>query len=258
MDRPYIRTAPVAGTARALLLALAACAACAVSVVPAQAETSATVTPSISPNRLGVKAALTFTIHYATETPGASGVPAPVTKTIVRLPAGLDLDIPDLRSCSVSRLRARGARGCPAQSQIGHGRALIEVHAGTENITEDIALGAFLGPLREGQQTLNVVGQGYSPLDERFVFTGTVLFASAPYGEELAMAIPPIPSLHFEPDASLVTFSLTIGPQGRGSRDANGLLVPSTCPVGGFPFAAEFTYADGTTGSALATAACPS
>ena len=30
--------------------------------------------------------------------------------------------------------------------------------------------------------------------------------------------------------------------------------MPPSCPVGGFPFAAEFTYADGSTSSALATA----
>jgi hypothetical protein len=257
MNIPRTRIASTTGAIRAFLLALAACAACAALVAPAQAETSATIAPSISPNRLGAKATLTFTIHYTTATPGLSGVPSPVVRTVVRLPAGLDLDIPDLRSCSASHLRARGAGGCPAQSRIGRGHALIETHAGTENIYENIALDAFLGPLQGGRQTLNILGQGYSPLDERFVFTGAVLFVAAPYGEELEMSVPPIPTLRFEPNASLVTFALTIGAHGRAKRDANALLVPSTCPAGGFPFAAEFTYADGSTGAALATAACP-
>ena len=176
---------------------------------PAQAETSATITPSISPDKLRSKAALTLTIHYTTATPGLFGVPAPVLRTVVRLPAGLNLDIPDLRSCSASRLRAHGPNGCPAQSRIGHGHALIETHAGTENIPEGIALSAFLGPLQGGQQTLDILGQGYTPLDERFVLTGAVLFVAAPYGEELEMSVPPIPTLRFEPDASLVNFTLT-------------------------------------------------
>jgi hypothetical protein len=250
-----LRTALITGVIRALLLAFTASA---VLIAPARAETSATITPSISPNKLGAKAALTFTIHYTTDTPGLSGVPVPVLRTVVRLPAGLNLDIPDLRGCSVSRLRARGTSGCPSQSRIGHGHALIETHAGTENIYEDIALGAFLGPLQGGQQTLDILGQGYSPLDERFVLTGAVLFVAAPYGEELTMSIPPIPTLRFEPNASIVTFTLTIGAHGRRARHANTLLVPHACPLGGFPFAAEFAYADGSTGSALATAACPS
>jgi hypothetical protein len=257
MTTPRPRIAPAARIVRACLLALVACAACASLAVPARAETSATITPSISPNRLRAKAALTLAIHYTTATPGLFGVPAPVLRTVVRLPAGLNLDIPDLRSCSVSRLRARGPGGCPAQARIGRGHAVIETHAGTENIPEDVVLGAFLGPLQGGQQTLDILGQGYSPLDERFVLTGAVRFVAAPYGEELEMSVPPIPTLRFEPDASLVDFTLTIGARGRAARHANTLLVPSACPLGGFPFAAEFTYADGTTGSALATSACP-
>ncbi len=73
------------------------------------------------------------------------------------------------------------------------------------------------------------------------------------------MSIPPIPTLLFEPDASIVTFSLTIGASARHRKHEadNAVLVPSTCPAGGFPFAAEFTYADGSAGSALATIPCP-
>ncbi|HEY3960775.1 MAG TPA: hypothetical protein VGL68_09715 [Solirubrobacteraceae bacterium] len=224
---------------------------------PAPAQTSATISPSISPNRLGAKASLTLTIHYTTAAVGLFYIPPPVLRTAVRLPAGLNLDIPDLRSCSASRLRARGPRACPAQAQIGRGSALIKTHVGTVNLPEAIALNAFLGPLQGGQQVLDILGQGYSPFDERLVFTGAVRFVPAPYGEELVLSIPPIPTLRFEPDASIVTFTLTIGAHGRAARHANTLLVPSTCPPGGFPFAAEFTYADGSTGSALATAACP-
>jgi hypothetical protein len=252
-----------------VLLAVAVSAATAVPAraqastpapAPTQApvQTSATISPSISPDRLGAKASLTLTIHYTTAAVGLFYVPPPVLRTAVRLPAGLDLDIPDLRSCSASRLRARGPNACPAQAQIGHGHALIETHVGTVNLPEEISLSAFLGPLQGGQQVLDILGQGYSPFDERLVFTGAVLFVAAPYGEELVLSIPPIPTLRFEPDASIVTFMLTIGAHGRAARHANTLLVPSTCPAGGFPFAAEFTYAGGTTGSALATAACPS
>ena len=270
MNRPCARISPLAGILRAVLLALAVSTATAVQAqaqtpastsapapASALAETSATITPLISPDRLGAKASLTLTIRYTTATIGLFGVPPPVLRTAVRLPAGLDLDIPDLRSCSASRLRSRGPGACPAQAQIGHGHALIETHVGTVNLPEEISLNAFLGPLQGGQQVLDILGQGYSPFDERLVFTGAVLFVAAPYGEELVLSIPPIPTLRFEPDASIVTFTLTIGAHGRAARHANTLLVPSTCPAGGFPFAAEFAYADGTTGSALATAACP-
>jgi hypothetical protein len=217
--------------------------------------TSATVTPSLSPDRLGAKAALTFTIQYAG---GEFGVPSAVRKSVVRLPAGMSLDVPLLRSCNVARLRARGPGGCPARSELGSGHALVETRAGGQTITENVALRAFLGPPANLQPTFEIFAQGYTPLDESLVFGGSVLPSGAPYGEQLVMSIPPVPSMPLEPDASIVTFSLTVGASRRHrAHDQNSVRVPSTCPAGGFPFAAEFTYAGGSVGSAVARIPCP-
>lgn len=230
-------------------------AVCTEMVVPAQAATSAIIAPSLSPNRLGAKAALTLTIKYSG---GGFGLPSPVRQSVLRFPAGLNLDIPHLRSCTAAHLRAHGASGCPPQSEIGHGHALVESHAGSQTISEEVDLQAFVGPPQNLQPTFEVLSQGHTPLDERVVLSGTVLPDQAPYGERLAMSIPPIPALPFESDATIVTFSLTIGARRRGlTHDAGTVVIPSNCPVGGFPFASESTYADGSTGSALATAPCP-
>ncbi len=103
-----------------------------------------------------------------------------------------------------------------------------------------------------------ILGQGYTPFDQRMVFTGTATPDRAPYGEDLVMSIPPIPTLPLEPDASIVTLSLTVGTRARRHlSDVNTIVVPGSCPLGGFPFAAEFTYADGSHGSTLAAALCP-
>jgi hypothetical protein len=228
---------------------------CAEPTGSAKAQTSATITPSLSPNRLHAKGALTLTIHFGE---GELGVPSPVRRSIVKFPAGLSLDIPTLRSCSAARLRARGAGGCPAQSRIGSGHALVEARAGSQLITENIALWVFLGPLQDLQPTFEVLGEGNTPLQERVVLSGTAAPARAPYGEELLMNIPPIPTLPLEPDASMATLTLTIGTSThRLARNANTVVAPGSCPAAGFPFAAELTYADGSTGSALATAPCP-
>lgn len=186
-------------------------------------------------------------------------MPAPVRRSVLRLPAGLTLDIPSLRACPAARLRARGPGGCPAQSLLGSGEALLEVHAGTENIPEEARLWAFLGPPRQLNPTVKILAQGYTPLDERMVFSGSVLPAQPPYGEELAMSIPAVPTIEFEPDASLVRFALTIGARGPlgDSAPRARVTVPDRCPRGGFPFAGEFSYADGTTSSALAAVPCP-
>lgn len=232
-----------------------------VAVVPwaapagaAQPATTATIVASLSPNRLGARAALTFDIRFAG---GQFGVPDPVRRSVLRLPAGLSLDIPRLSSCTPRRLREAGASGCPPQSEIGTGRAFVETHAGSLTLSEDVTLWAFLGPPHNLQPTFEILGQGYTPLDERVVFTGTTLPDRLPYGEQLVMSIPAIPTLRLEPDASLVDFSLTIGVAPRRLHDLNAVVVPANCPAGGFPFAAGFTYADGSKGRAIALAPCP-
>jgi hypothetical protein len=238
-----------------VLGALLALAACATLTTTARAGASATITPSLSPDRLGAKGALVVTIRYAE---GKSGVPLPVRRAVLRFPAELGIEIPHLRSCAIARLRARGANGCPAQSLLGRGHALAEAQAGSQIITEDISLWLFLGPFHNLQPTFEILGQGYTPFDERVVLAGTVLPDNPPYGEDLVMSIPPIPTLPLEPDASIVSMSLTVGAsKPRHPRDANTVVVPPSCPAGGFPFAAEFTYADNSTGSARATAPCP-
>ncbi len=262
------RTTIAVGAARTAVLAVTICAGLAVSAqaAPPPAETlasiasfpqtSATIAPSLSPDRLNAKGSLTFTIQYAG---GAFGVPSPVRRSVLQFPAGLSLDIPSLHSCSAARLRARGASACPAQSELGSGSALVKVHAGSLTIAEDVTLWLFLGPPHNLEPTFEILGQGYTPIDERMVFSGEVLPDRAPYGEELVMSIPAIPTLTFEPDASIASFSLTIGTSGghRAQRTSNTVTIPSSCPLGGWPFAAEFTYADGSAGSALATVPCP-
>jgi hypothetical protein len=220
----------------------------------ATSETTARIRTSFSPNRLGAKAAFTFTVHYSG---GEFGAPSPVRKAVLHLPPGLRMNIPTLRDCTRAHLQARGASGCPARSQIGSGHALADVHAGSELEREEATVWAFLGPLQNGNPTIEILGQGYTPLDERVVVTGVVLPDRAPYGEELVMSIPPIPTIPLEPDASIVSFSLTIGGTRFRAHNPNTVIVPSRCPAGGFPFAADFTYADGSTSSATATVSCP-
>jgi hypothetical protein len=252
-----ILTAPSTRPAIALLLICMTLAApsWASTTASTTAITMATIAPSLLPDKLGGKAALSFNISYSG---GEFGVPSPLRRSVLRLPAGLSLDIPKLRICGAARLRARGAGGCPSESEIGSGHALVEAHAGSQTVTEHVGLRVFLGPLQGLQPTLMILGQGYTPLDERVVLSGRVLPDRAPFGEALTISIPPIPALPFQSDASIVAFSLTIGTGGRSRTHGNSaVLVPSSCPPGGFPFAAEFTYADGSSSSAYATTLCP-
>lgn len=238
----------------ATLLAVCTLTIFTLPVAIARAGTVATIAPSLSPRRLGAKGALKLTIHFSEG--GSEGVPAPVRRSVLRFPAGLGIEIPHLRSCSIARLLARGASGCSAQSELGHGHALAEALAGSQLITEDISLWLFLGPFHNLEPTFEILGQGFTPFDERVVLTGSVVLDRGLYGEDLVLSVPPIPTVPLEPDASIVTMSLTVGTS-KPTVQANTVVVPPNCPPGGFPFAAEFTYADGSSESALARSACP-
>jgi hypothetical protein len=224
------------------------------ALAPSPEATSATLASTLTPGRPGAKGALTLAIQY---TGGSLGVPSPVHRSALSLPAGLTLEIPSLRSCSAARLRAHGPGSCPPQSLIGRGHALAEALAGSEVISEEVALWAFVGPPQGNNPTLELVGEGSTPVPAQVVVTGTVVPAHAPYGEELVIPIPPVPSLPSISETSLANLTLTIGTSGpHPSRSANTVLAPARCPTGGWPFAAAFTYADGSSDSAVARAPC--
>jgi hypothetical protein len=264
MSRVAMRSAVrVRRAAAAALLTLATVSAPAAAAYPGPSSaamasptpmTAAAMTASLSPDRLRTQAALSLTIHFSG---GTSSVPAPVRRATLSFPAGLILEIPRLVSCSPARLRAHGTSGCPASARVGNGHAVTIVRAGSQILTESVALTAFLGPLRGLQPTILLTGQGYSPVERRIVLTAVMHHGSAPYGEQMVIAIPAIPTLPLEPDASLATLSLTAGTDSPRARDHDAMRVPSTCPRGGFPFAGEFVYADGSKGTSLTTAPCP-
>jgi hypothetical protein len=68
-------------------------------------------------------------------------------------------------------------------------------------------------------------------------------------------------------DVAIVALNVTIGPQGltyyeraEGATLAytpKGILLPNTCPHGGFPFAATFSFLDGSHPEARAVLPCP-
>ena len=156
------------------------------------------------------------------------GVPAPVHRSVLSLPAGLTLEVPSLRSCSAARLQAHGPDSCPPQSLIGRGHALAEALAGSEVISEEVALWAFIGPPQGNNPTLELVGEGSTPVPAQVVVTGTVVPARPPYGEQLVIPIPPIPSLPSVSETSLANLTLTIGASGpHPARGANTVLVPA-------------------------------
>jgi hypothetical protein len=252
------RLTPCARVCAALLAVQAslvlACATPASSAPIGGSQAPATIAASFHPDRLGAMGALTVTIDFAG---GALGDSAPLRRSVLRLPAGLGIEIPHVRSCEPHRLQLLGARGCPAQSRLGVGRALVLAPLGAQPLGESISLWVFLGPLRNLQPTFEMLAQGYTPFDERVVLSGTVLPDNPPYGEDLVLSVPAIGTLPLEPNASIASMSLTIGSSRRSARESNMTIEPTRCPPGGFPFAAELTYADGSTQNISTATPCP-
>jgi hypothetical protein len=213
---------------------------------------------SFTPDRLGAPTGLHLTFRY---TGPSRTVPAAVRRVVVHLPEGLGIYPPHgSRTCSAARLQARGPSGCPAFAKVGAGSAKLGAHLGTLNLSENATLTAWAGPEQDGNPTLDIAGQGLSPLEERVVMSGVLEPDSLPYGMEMIVTIPPVPTLPTEPDASLLNFSLTLGSIHRSHGAPGGaelIRVPRVCPAGGFPFAATFSYVDGTTGSARTRVPCP-
>ena len=65
-------------------------------------------------------------------------------------------------------------------------------------------------------------------------------------------------TLPLEPDASVVSLSLTLGASRRSALGgSNAIIEPTRCPPGGFPFAAALTYAEGPTQDIATATPCP-
>ena len=233
---------------------------------PASAQTIATIAPSFAPDLPGARTSVTFAASFSG---GAGALPAPLSKAVILLPADLakTLEWPTTRGCSRAHLQAHGARGCPPHSQIGAGSALVEWQEGSSTVSERANLQLFVGPT-EGVYTLQLLAEGQQPLHRRVVISLALFAITAPYSAGMEAIIPPLPTLPGQPDASVVSFSVTVGPpsqaaDSRSSRAADSqwgemeLFVPRSCPAGGFPWTADFTYADGSSQEVTTAVPCP-
>jgi hypothetical protein len=228
-----------------------------VSAQPSQPATSASIRPSFFPNRLGASTAFTLAIKFGG---GSENVPAPLRHEVLHLPAGLGIQLRGVRTCTKGRLQRGGAAGCPQASLVGRGHALAEARTGSLTTPEQVTISVFRGPNSHGHPALEILGQGHTPLYERTVSTAVLERDRAPYGTKVTVSVPRIPTLRYEPDASLASLSLTLGRNGSGPRAhaaSAKITVPRRCSGGGFPFAASFGFADGSSASASARVACP-
>jgi hypothetical protein len=239
----------------------AACAPAAWAVAP-----SAALSASFTPERLGQRTTLSFGFRLQT---GAGQVPPALTEVDFSYPdyLGIALSGLGLATCTEAALQASGPQGCPTDSIMGRGTVLAEIALGPEVVKESAPLTILRASDQEGHIALLFSAFGTFPLAAGVVFPGTLLPAPTPYGGLLSMAVPSIASIPGAPDVALVKLRSTLGPSGiiyyeqaagrTLAYQPPGILLPDSCPPGGFPFAAEFTFVGGSHARAATTVPCP-
>lgn len=235
-------------------------------IAPATAIPSAGLAVRLIPEQLGRSTTIEFGVRIA-EPSGA--VPPPVTKIEFYYPEGFGIVTSGLglATCTTSLLEIIGATACPSQSLMGYGTATGDVQVGPELIEEAGTTAVFMAPFQNGNIALQFYLNARTPLLAQLIFPGLLLPASAPFGGALEISVPLIASFPDGPDVALVKLYSTIGPLGLTYYDQvhhkfvpynpSGILLPRHCPRRGFPFAAHFTFAEGTETTAHMFVACP-
>jgi hypothetical protein len=239
---------------------------CALPATAAASTERATLNASFSPDRLGASTTISFGFHVET-TEGTA--PPPMTKLDLRMPTGISYTTTTLglAVCQPRVLLEQGIAGCPPNSRLGFGSAFVEVPFGVGSGHEIPEIQAVAGPSPGGNLVVLFYANGLFPVSAQLVFQGEVLAASGAYGTQLAANVPLVTSVPDGPDVSIVSVQSTIGPSRltyykhvHGRKVAfhpKGVSVPERCPHGGFPFAAEFTFQDGSQASAQVSVPCP-
>jgi hypothetical protein len=237
-------------------------------LAPTTAGTSVRVALSNSflPDRLGEST----TIRYGFQITSSRGqLPPPLLSIDLQLPAGMGLASSSLglTSCDPTVLEEARPERCPAEARLGYGRAEMKVPADGETIAESGDVVTVLGAPQGEHIIVLFHVEGKQPVETQLVFAGELLGDNPPFGSRLLTALPLVPVWPEGPDVILTSFSSTIGPlhltyyrrlQGElVPFHPRGIVVPNHCPRRGFPFAAGFRFANGTSVTASSCVPCP-
>ncbi len=243
-----------------------AIALCACMAPAARAATPASLDATFVPDRLGSRTTLEFGFAFYAP-PGQ--VPPPLVQVDLRYPSNLGIGLSGLglEDCNAQALEASGPRGCPPDSVMGYGVAFTGIVLGITPITESALITIFRAPNQEGRLSVLFYAEGWTPVETHILFPGVLLPASSPFGGLVSIPIPLVPTLPGAPFISVIHLHATIGPEkvfyyehAGGMTLAyrpRGILLPPHCPRGGFPFAARFSFSDGSRSSASTKIKCP-
>lgn len=251
----------------AVVLAALAVPAGAAAAQPAEGESIiAHMHASFTPDRLGAPTTVGF--GFRLRTSGGLAPPA-LTSMDLHMPRGMNYlhTTLGLATCSEARILAKGARGCPVNSVLGFGSAFVEVPFGKGAGKELPKIEAFMAPPRHEDMVVLFYANGETPVFAQLVFSGEVQPDNGIFGSQLSTEVPIVPSVTDGPDVAIVRVHASLGPSKVLYRrrvkghirhfHPRGIEMPSRCPKGGFPFAADFTFQNGETAEASTKVPCP-
>jgi hypothetical protein len=256
------RAASAPRTARIGIVALVL-AACGALAGVAWALDSFSITAYFTPDKLGASTNLSASAKFAYST----SAPVPVSNVLAYGPAGLEVDLKGTGTCNKTALENTGPSGCPANSRIGFGGGVGLVEIAKEFIKEPFTFDLFLAPSEQGRFVVLIYVNATDPVSLQLVLSAKEVHGPRPYGIGVTFEVPPIPTLPGAAYASVESAYLTVGSQKvayfdevHGHRQlvhVKGLVVPRSCPHGGFPFQVTINFLDHTSSIDKYQAPCP-
>jgi hypothetical protein len=230
------------------------------------ANETVTVHATFTPDKLGSATNASGEAKIVSNIPGE--IPSPVSGTTLEGPAGLSLELKGTGTCTEAiLLGASGPEGCPRNSIAGFGGGQGALKLGTQIIEEPFTLDFFLGDNNPHHTVLLIYLNGVSPVSVQLVFSALVEKEPAPYGLGFHVNVPLIPTLPGASDASALSIHVTLGApnvyyytkvHGKRKRvHVKGLVLPKTCPKGGFKTNTIISFVDGYTSENPVSIPCP-
>jgi hypothetical protein len=247
------------------LTAIGVLCACLIVATAAWAAQTLEVTASFSPDKLGAPT----NVHGTAKIGSTSGpLPSPIAEATVMGPPGLTVDTKGVGICNAVKLeQTLEPSVCPKDSKAGFGGGVGAYELAHEVNEEPFTLNFYRGPNEDGHIVLLAYLNAVSPVSVQLVLKAQVVKEPKPYGLGFTFKVPPIESLPGASNATAKSIFITLGApnaayyeQVGGKRKlvhVKGIVVPKTCPKGGFPYETQFTFEDGTSNAVKGTIPCP-
>jgi hypothetical protein len=236
-------------TNRKTLLLCAAVAIALVATPAARAVTTQTVAfegKYSKRDRHKVRGGLSLRTIINISDPSAPA-PLQLLHTTLRFPKGAAVNARYFPKCSVTKLRAKGPRGCPRGSKLGGGKARGAAPPIVDSVDAKVTLynGAPVG------RNPSLIIYAVPDLGPIMTLSGVLKpgGSSSNYGYVLDVDVPPIKTLPSAPDASVTFFDATLNDvtTRRGRRKIHYIDAPVLCTGTYFLLDGAFGYAGGVT-----------